>query len=214
MKKIEKMIFVLLVNIVLTFSSSVSKKMKNSYTLEEKPPKKKNVTDIKLNDPKIFDIFDPSLNKEDVRSLEESGICNETATGKGCESCEDNNNDTCSKCMSKFYLSPSDNKTCDVCPNFCCNCTDSTHCVECYNNYFLNGGQCKKCSNGCKSCDNSTICLECYYGFYKKEDKCIRCPKGCDICVDSTNCTECNSKGYYKGEGEIEGQYIKCSKNC
>ena len=164
MKKVEILIFLILVNVSLMICGSISKGTKNSHTFEEKLQKKKNLTDAKYNDTKEVETLDQSTTKENDISLRKLETCGIEEVGVGYINCDDNNGN-CSECDLSYYLLETGSKSsCDTCPNYCCNCSNSTHCLICYYNYFENEGQCKKCSNICKSCNNLTTCNNCYTG--------------------------------------------------
>ena len=93
MKKFENFIFLILVNVTLASCDSTNKRMKNYYILEERFQLKKNSISVKLNDTKIFNIFNQSLNEKNevnLRKLEEE--CDYEETGKSCMYCNETNN--------------------------------------------------------------------------------------------------------------------------
>ena len=206
MKKVEKLVFLILVNVTLALCGSIDKGTKNSYTLEEKFKKEKSLVE---NNAEIDNFITRSQKKKDEINLRKLVDCDEEETGKGCYRC-DNVKDTCSVCSPEFYLPETNNKnSCGICPNYCCKCTNSTYCEKCFSNYYQDDGQCKKCSNGCSNCVNSTTCNSCYKGFYESDGKCIKCRKNCNDCFNSTKCKGCGSNFYYENEGEC----IECSES-
>ena len=209
MKKIEVLVFLILVNVALIFCGSVGKRTKNSHLFGEKFQKEEYPNNSELNNLEVSDVIGRSQYKEKEINLRKLETCDLEETGNGCFRC-DVSKENCTVCYTEFYPSELNNKfSCGICPNYCCSCANSTHCDKCFSSYYENEGQCKKCSNGCSDCDNSTTCKSCYYGYYNNEGKCYKCPKICDGCDNSTACTDCNS-GYYLSKGEC----IECPDNC
>lgn len=101
------------------------------------------------------------------------------------------NNGKCSStCDSGYYLSTVTNQ-CEACQRGCIQC-DSTACLMCQEQYYLNNGicscgagwyinpsmACAKCNAICKSCmDDRAKCTECYseQGYILVESQCIDC---------------------------------------
>jgi hypothetical protein len=86
----------------------------------------------------------------------------------------------------------------------CQHCINSTSCLLCSTNYFLNSSSlvCQVCTDvvGCQVCQNETTCLLCQdqYHLDSSTATCLLCSdslEGCHSCVSQTVCIRCHN-GY------------------
>ncbi|KAL4507650.1 hypothetical protein ABPG73_012338 [Tetrahymena malaccensis] len=121
------------------------------------------------------------------------------------ESCINQIQNTCQKCIDGYYLSTPSN--CAQCPKGCLNCTSDTQCQTCdtSNNYALQDGQ-----NICSKCQVDN-------GYYIQNGKCSKCYFTCNSCSGNLpkDCQICN-EGYILDKQEfyqIEQSLINFFRN-
>ena len=139
---------------------------------------------------------------------------------------------TCTTCKSDYYLRE-DNK-CIPCPDgrtgincksikcygvtrdYCAKCSNtalSNYCMQCQNNYRLEGAGCVACPTNyvgyecmtlvcdgtqqdyCTSCSttNPGMCAACKDGYYVDGGSCVACPTNCQTCSSKYSCQTCTS---------------------
>lgn len=111
-------------------------------------------------------------------------------------------------CSEAQFLNPNDN-SCSPCPQGCLNCLNTSYCLSCTTNYYLNynhscsatclssffpfAGLCRQCPYPCLTCSNSRTCLSCLSGFlfsgsclsscptstYLSNSQCLACAANC-----------------------------------
>ena len=85
-----------------------------------------------------------------------------------------------------------------VCPNNCLECTSSTECSKCKEQYFIDAlKQCDPCQTGCSTCTSFHTCDTCLPGYSLMFGNCERClDDHCEICdSDRVVCKRC-SRGF------------------
>lgn len=120
MKKIEKLIFLILVNII--FCVFVSKETKNSLRVNEKLQKEKNIIYTVINDVKAVIVFTPTSNKENEIYLRKLNNCDNEKKGYSCANCNDGT-DIFSECnkypSTKPYIIVNDTTNENECRSAC-----------------------------------------------------------------------------------------------
>ena len=61
----------------------------------------------------------------------------------------------------------------------------------------LEGAQNIICQEGCKYCNDSTSCIKCDEEYYIDSHNCFKCETGCQECLSSTHCYGCNSLYFF-----------------
>lgn len=110
----------------------------------------------------------------------------------GCQQCEDG--------YFNGYDQSDQYFTCSACSTICLKCTSSQGCVQCPDNYYLNGLiDCQPCPEDCLHCDFQRGCTECPPGFYPiaanetANSSCTgQCPSTCATCDGPDSCISCN----------------------
>lgn len=129
-----------------------------------------------------------------------------------CLTCVLNSNQqvTCLSCPLAMYVSSKN--ICEFCSSGCSSCSNSSICLTCFNNYFLNNSICLPCGvPNCNTCTKSNTCSTCSVNYIRnvKGTTCLACSTGCSLCTTPINCKLC-SLGYYISNGVC----ISCSNNC
>lgn len=76
-----------------------------------------------------------------------------------CDKCTASNVNSCSTCITGYYLSGT---MCAFCPSSCISCTSPTVCTSCYPGYYLKGNICTPCVYPCLTCATTVFCYTCY----------------------------------------------------
>ena len=118
--------------------------------------------------------------------------------------------------MSSYFVNTTNKcQSCNSVIFGCQNCLNSTNCISCSANFFLNSttNLCQSCTDlpGCMLCRNETSCVLCQEKYYMTTaGTCLICSdaiKGCFSCVSDTVCVQCQS-GYV-----LDTASYKCTVN-
>ena len=91
------------------------------------------------------------------------------------------------------------------CPIGCSECTNSTYCTKCFEQWFFQKNTCQHCPDNCAICKNSTSCSNCLKSYYLTSKlTCDSCSSNCDECSNhGKECTKC-SKLYFLNKDECK----------
>jgi len=106
------------------------------------------------------------------------GVCNQcTYNDTNCVACTNAAKDTCSRCLTGYYLK---NGECKACNGNCVSCLGKGACIKCAPGYYLakeagsSAGKCKLCDDTCTTCsDNPTLCTACPANFNLQGSSCV-----------------------------------------
>jgi len=101
----------------------------------------------------------------------------------------------CTICMADYDLVDGQ---CQQCPSYCYECSNSTTCTHCWQNYGITStGTCIPCQDpNCLICDaTGTICYDCNANFFveNSDGACHPCSTGCDECNTGDTCITCST---------------------
>ena len=78
------------------------------------------------------------------------------------------------------------------CPHNCAYCNESTVCLVCSSEYYLDYGKCSQCRHGCQECsERFNNCSKCTIGYYLYDSQCNSCPYKCYDCSSYSTCKAC-----------------------
>lgn len=138
--------------------------------------------------------------------MTDKGSCQQCKV-ENCKYCNDTVNN-CKTCNDGFVkpntLATGCTLTCKASNCVACDPTNLGVCLQCKDNYRLNGGVCEKCTlSGCKSCTASAstcfvqtlpsaTCVDHMYYVYANAS-CLACADACLTCSAAGNCLQCNT---------------------
>ncbi|ELP91924.1 protein serine/threonine kinase, putative [Entamoeba invadens IP1] len=137
-----------------------------------------------------------------------------SCASKHCTEC-DSQSGICTTCISGYYIDKTGN--CQVCSKAlsnCGECTSTSVCTSCFDEFYLKENECHKCSekSHCMVCSkNSDTCTTCFDRYYPNITGCALCEtKNCKECDSTTGeCSACVN-GYYLDNKMCS----KCNTNC
>ena len=88
-------------------------------------------------------------------------------------------------CSPNYEYSHPSSGFCLPCKYNCLTCYDASYCLQCMEEYYLDGNNtCQKCSFGCSVCTSSSTCTTCNSGLYlTNSGACSACGTGIATCT-------------------------------
>lgn len=115
----------------------------------------------------------------------------------------------CLQCPMTSYINGTTCRSCNTDMIGCSLCRNSTYCIACLLNYYVDtttgpaGTQlCKLCDSlldGCAICKSSSVCIKCDQNYYLNGNTCAKCSTlvpDCDECRSNGTCIKCSFYTY------------------